>query len=114
MKVGFFNRHDFDIELIEFEKEVRPSIDEPEIVDRLVRNRVDILENFLVTKFMLALGDISPTILPDYSRDLNPEAFKLEKIYIFFISGENAIFVLKMVIFDLMDILYIIYIHGYL
>ena len=67
------------MELIEFEKEVRPSIDEPEIVDRLVRNRVDILENFLVTKFMLALGDISPTILPDYSRDLNPEAFKLEK-----------------------------------
>ena len=75
LKVGFFNRQDFDIELIEFEKEVRPSIDEPEIVDRLVRNRVDILENFLVTKFMLALGDISPTILPDYSRGSNPEGF---------------------------------------
>ena len=87
------------MELIEFEKEVRPSIDEPEIVDRLVRNRVDILENFLVTKFMLALGDISSTILQDYSRGSNPEGFKLEETVFllgFFrhnlkILGKNAI-----------------------
>ena len=47
LKVGRFSLQDFDIEVIE-----------PEIVDRLDRNRVDILETFLVTKSMLELADI--------------------------------------------------------
>ena len=58
--IVFLSRNDFEIERIDIEREFRLGMDviEPEIVDRLDRNRVDILENFFVTKSMLALGVI--------------------------------------------------------